>query len=135
VTDEQPSRWEDLVFDDQGRLVDVNGPLEYVDFGRPPPVTWVAVMDVPEAFGRRAATLNSQGPTYDLRIASEVFEDAGGWYVHLVGDDQWWEWVKKSQEFRSARPPHAVCWPARYVWVEDHEPWADERDVDPRSQG
>src|SRR4051794_9959159 len=115
VTDKQPSRWEDLAFDDQGRLVDLNGPLEYVDFGPPPPVGWVPVMDLPDAFGRRAATLHSQGPTYDLRVASEVFEDAGGWYVHLVGDDQWWEWLKQPQDSRPARPPHAVCWPARYV--------------------
>jgi hypothetical protein len=134
MTDEQPSRWEDLAFDDQGRLVDLNGPLEFVDFGPPPPITWIPVMDLAAVFGRRAATLNSQGPTYDLRIASEAFEDAGGWYIHLVGDDQWWDWLKQSQDTRPARPPHAVCWPARYVWIEIHQPWTGTgTDPHPRS--
>jgi hypothetical protein len=62
-------------------------------------------MDLPDAFGRRAATLNSQGPAYDLRIASEVFEDAGGWYVHLVGEDQWWDWRKHPQDAKPRDQP------------------------------
>ena len=118
VTEERPSRWDDLVFDENGRLVDVNGPLEYVDFGPPEPIQWVSVMDVPDAFGRRAATRNAFGVRYDLRIASDAFEDAGGWYVHLVGEDQWWEWQGLAQADRPDRPARAVCWPARYVWAE-----------------
>ncbi|MBA8793671.1 hypothetical protein FHX74_001276 [Friedmanniella endophytica] len=107
-----------MSFDDNGRLVDVNGPLEYVDFGPPPPIEWVSVIDAPDAFGRRGATRNGSGIRYGLRIASEVFEDAGGWYVHLVGEDQWWWWIGQSADERPARPSHAICWPARYVWLE-----------------
>ena len=115
---EHESRWEDLTFDESGRLVDLAGPVEFLAFGPPPPVTWVAVMDLAEVFGRRAAVLDSRGPVYDLRIASEAFEDAGGWYLHLVGEDQWWEWLNEREDRRSQRPSHATCWPTRYVWVE-----------------
>jgi hypothetical protein len=116
---ERESRWEDLTFDDDGRLVDLNGPVEFAAFGPPPAISWTAVMDLPEVFGRRAATMNSRGPIYDLRVASEVFEDAGGWYVHLVGEDQWWEWLAIPESRRPHRPGRAVCWPTRYVWIED----------------
>lgn len=122
MTDRE-SRWEDLTFDEAGRLVDLGGPVEFVAFGPPPPVTWVAVMDLAEVFGRRAAVLNSRGPVYDLRIASEAFEDAGGWYLHLVGEDQWWDWLRIPEDERPDRPARAVCWPTRYVWVENHPPW------------
>jgi hypothetical protein len=119
MTDEgKPSRWEDLTFDESGRLIDLNGPVEFAQVGPPPPITWIPVMDVPEAFGRRAATMTSHRPTYDLRIASNVFQDSGGWYVHLVGEDQWWDWLGTPKMRRPGRPGRAVCWPARYVWVE-----------------
>jgi hypothetical protein len=115
---ERASRWEDLSFDEEGRLIDVAGPLEFANFGPPPPITWTPVMDVADALGRRAAAVNSRGPIYDLRLASEVFEDAGGWYVHLVGEDQWWDWLTIPASSRPDRPARAVCWPTRYVWVE-----------------
>jgi hypothetical protein len=119
MTDEgKPSRWEDLTFDKDGRLIDLNGPVEFAHVGPPPDITWVAVMDVPGAFGRRAATMTGHGPTYDLRLASNVFEDSGGWYVHLVGEDQWWGWLSIPEDRRPGRPGKAVCWPTRYVWVE-----------------
>ncbi len=117
---DRASKWEDLVFDQKGRLVDLAGPLEFVNFGPPPPVTWVPVMDVGGAFGRRVAVVNSQGPIYDLRLASDVFEDAGGWYVHVIGEDQWWDWVSIPESERPARPARAVCLRAGYVWVEVH---------------
>jgi hypothetical protein len=119
MTDEgKPSRWEDLTFDKDGRLIDLNGPVEFAHVGPPPDITWIAVMDVPDAFGRRAATMTGHGPTYDLRLASNVFEDSGGWYVHLVGEDQWWDWLSIAENRRPQRPGKAVCWPTRYVWVE-----------------
>jgi hypothetical protein len=121
---ERGSKWEDLAFDENGRLIDTAGPVEFVYFGPPPPVTWVAVMDLTEVFGCRAATLDSRGPTYDLRLASEAFEDGGGWYIHLVGEDQWWDWLSTPESIRPARPPRAVCWPTRHVWVETHGTWA-----------
>jgi len=122
---EPASKWENLTFDREGRLVDLGGPLEFVDFGPPPPVVWVPVMDFGNAFGQRVALLNSNGPVYGLRVASEVFEDAGGWYVHLVGEDQWWEWASLPADQRAQRPPRAVCVQARHVWVEKHLPWTD----------
>lgn len=115
---ERPSRWEDLTFDEVGRLVDLNGPVEFTSFDPPPPITWTPVSDLVQVFGRRAAVVNSKGPIYDLRLASEVFDDAGGSYVHLVGDDQWWDWLSVPAKQRPSRPPKAVCWPTRYVWVE-----------------
>ena len=121
---EPGSKWENLAFDEDGRLMDLGGPLEFVDFGPPPPVVWVAVMDFGNAFGQRVALLNSNGPVYGLRVASEVFEDAGGWYVHVVGEDQWWDWVSLTEDRRPPRPAPAVCVPARHVWVEAHERWA-----------
>jgi hypothetical protein len=115
---ERPSRWEDSAFDKDGRLIDLNGLVEFRAFGPPPPITFTPVMDLPEVFGKRAAIMNSEGPTYDLRIASEVFEDAGGWYVHLIGEDQWWAWLDTPEASRPERPPKAVCWATRYVWIE-----------------
>lgn len=115
---EHGSRWEDMAFDENGRLIDLNGPVEFVDFGPPPPITWTPVMDLPEVFGRRAATMNSDGPAYDLRVASAMFKDGGGWHVHLVREDQWWDWLKVPEDQRPQRPTRAVCWPARYVWAE-----------------
>jgi hypothetical protein len=118
-----PSRWEDLTFDEAGRLVDLNGPVEFASFGPPPLITWTPVMDLIEVFGCRAAAVNSKGPVYDLRLASEVFEDAGGWYVHVVGEDQWWAWLSMPADQRPNRPPRGVCWPTRYVWVESRGVW------------
>ena len=128
---EHGSRWEDLTFDANGRLVDLAGAVEFVDFGPPPPITWVSVRDVPDAFGRRAATFNSVGAVYDLRVASDVFEDAGGWYVHLIGEDQWWDWLSEPAATRPDRPTRAVCWPTRYVWVEerDRRPGSDDAPI------
>lgn len=80
-------------------------------------------MDLGEVFGRRAAVVNSRRSTHDLRLASEVFEDAGGWYIHLVGENQWWDWLAVREADRPARPRRAVCWPTRYVWVETHPVW------------
>lgn len=119
---ERSSKWENLVFDPDGRLIDLGGPLEFVDFGPPPPMVWVAVMDFGDAFGHRVAVVSGK-PTYGLRLASDVFEDAGGWYVHVIGEDQWWDWVSIPEDRRPSRPPRAVCVPARYVWVEVHGPW------------
>ncbi|HET9872960.1 MAG TPA: hypothetical protein VFP89_10250 [Propionibacteriaceae bacterium] len=121
---EPASKWENLAFDSTGRLVDLGGPLEFVDFGPPPAVSWVPAMDFGEVFGRRAAVVFASGPVYDLRLASDVFEDAGGWYVHVVGEHQWWEWASVRHEERPRRPPRAVCWPARYVWVEQRGTWS-----------
>lgn len=120
------SRWEDLAFDESGRLVDLNGPVEFVEFGPPAPITWVAVDDVVEPFGRRSAVMNSRGPQYDLRVVSDVFEDAGGRYVHVAGEDQWWAWVAEPDRARPDRPSRAVCWPSRYVWVEARGGVADD---------
>jgi len=117
------SKWENLAIDDQGRLIDLGGPLEFADFGPPPPVTWVPVMDLAEVFSLRAAAVNSRGPIYDLRLVSEVFEDAGGWYVHLVPEWRWWDWVAIPEDQRPPRPTRAVCWPTRRVWVEAHAHW------------
>ena len=121
---EQASDWDNLAFDESGRLIDLAGAVEFASFGPPPAVTWVPVMDLGEVFGRRAAVVNSRGPTYDLRLASEVFGDAGGWYIHLVGEDQWWDWLAVPEADRPARPPRAVCWPTRYVWVEMRPSWS-----------
>lgn len=115
---EPGSRWEDLVFDESGRLVDLSGPAEFVAFGPPPDITWASVMDLTVVLGRRAAVRNSRGPIYDLRLASEAFEDGGGWYVHVVGEDQWWDWLSTPTDRRPHRPSRAVCWPTRYVWAE-----------------
>lgn len=120
---ERASKWENLAFDKTGRLIDLGGPLEFLDFGPPPPVVWVPVMDFGNAFGQRVAVLNSAGPGYGFRLASEVFDDAGGWYVHVVGEDQWWAWLDTPEDQRPPRPARATCWPARFVWVETHAPW------------
>lgn len=120
---ERASSWDDLAFDEHGRLIDLAGPVEFVPFGPPPPITWTAIMDLPDAFGRRAAGVNSRGPVYGLRVASAVFPDAGGWYVHLVGEDQWWDWLALPDDRRPERPPRAVCWTTRYVWIETHAAW------------
>ena len=112
------SRWEDLVFDESGRLVDLNAPVELVEFGPPPTISWTSVVDLAGVFGRRAGVMNSRGPQFDLRIVSEVFEDAGGTYVHVAGEDQWWAWLSAPETDRPERPLRAVCWPTRYVWVE-----------------
>lgn len=120
---EHGSQWDNLAFDDKDRLVDLAGPLEFVEFGPPPPVVWVPVMDLAEVFGRRVAVVKALGPTYDLRLASDVFEDAGGWYAHVIGEDQWWEWVAIAEGDRPARPSRAVCVQARYIWVEVHTSW------------
>lgn len=125
---EPASRWENLAFDARDRLVDLGGPLEFVDFGPPPPVAWVPVMDLGHVFGRRVAVVKAAGPTYDLRLASDVFEDAGGWYAHVIGEDQWWEWVALPESERPARPAPAVCVQARYIWVEVHAPWTPPAD-------
>ena len=117
---ERASKWENLVFDKDGRLIDLGGPLEFVDYGPPPPVIWVPVMDFGNAFGKRVALMSSESPIYGLRLASEVFEDAGGWYVHIIGEDQWWAWLDIPEDQRPLRPARAICRRAQDVWVETH---------------
>lgn len=120
---ERASKWENLVIDNDGRLIDLGGPLEFIDYGPPPPVVWVPVMDFGNAFGQRVVLMNWKRPVYGLRLASNAFEDAGGWYVHIVGEDQWWAWLDIPEEGRPPRPARALCHRAQNVWVETHAPW------------
>lgn len=120
---ERASKWENLVIDNDGRLIDLGGPLEFIDYGPPPPVVWVPVMDFGNAFGQRVVLMNWKNPVYGLRLASDAFEDAGGWYVHVVGEDQWWAWLDIPEEERPPRPARALCRRAQNVWVETYAPW------------
>lgn len=47
--------------------------------------------------------------------ASDVFTEADGrTYVHVVSEQQWWEWTLAEGE-KSERCPRARCWPTYLV--------------------
>lgn len=109
--------WSGLAFDAQGNLVDTSQPVEVMTYGPPPPVRWVQPADMASTTGLRCALSTRDGVRYDLRCASEVFEDSGGLYVHVVSEAQWYRWLEVDEAHRPPMIPRATCIPARHVWV------------------
>lgn len=106
--------------DGEGRLVELGAGVEFVTFGRPAPIDWQSVDDVPAPiFGRRVAVSAHDGVVYDLRAASEVYEQGNDWWVNVVTEQRWWEWARTDD--RPERPPRAVPWPSRYIWIESRQ--------------
>lgn len=110
--------WSGLVFDGDGRLVDLNAAAEVVTYGPPPPVRWLPASDLPAVFGRRACHMKASGPVYDLRCASEVYESNGGLYVNVTLEAQWYAWLDLDQGSRPELIPRATAMSARHVWIE-----------------
>lgn len=111
--------WDNLAFDGHGNLYDLSGEFSIETYGSPPPVEWVAVLDLPPpVFGRRLCVMTPSGPHYDQRAASEVYEESGGFWINLVGDAQWWAWNDLPADRRPPRIPRAVPWRTQHVWAE-----------------
>lgn len=108
--------WDSLAFDAHGNLVDLSAPVTAETWGPPPPIGWTPIEDLADIFGRRLCLMTRSGPIYDHRAASEVYESAGGWFVNVVAERQWWAWVSDDQ--RPPRIPRAVAWHTRHVWIE-----------------
>ena len=108
----------DWVFDGHGNLYDLGQPQEVESYGPPPSLRWVSSSDLPQIFGMRCAFAGRHRVVYDLRCASEVFEDSGGLYVNVVDEAQWYRWLEADDDRRPERIPRANCVGARHVWIE-----------------
>lgn len=105
-------------FDGHGKLYDLSQPMEVETYGPPPTLRWVAPVDLPQILGLRCARAGRRRVVYDLRCASEVFEDAGGLYVNVVDEAQWYRWLEVDDSRRPERIPRATCVGARHLWIE-----------------
>jgi len=108
----------DWVFDGHGNLYDVSQPQDVETYGPPPVLRWLSPVDLPQIFGLRCARAGRQRVVYDLRCASEVFEDSGGLYVNVVDEAQWYRWLEVDEDRRPERIPRATCVGARHLWIE-----------------
>lgn len=109
-------------FDGFGHLYDLGQPMEVETYGPPPPLRWVAPVDLPQIFGMPCAVAGRLLVVYKQRCASEVFESNGGLYVNVVDEDQWYRWLEVPEERRPERIPRASCTPTRHVWIEVADP-------------
>jgi hypothetical protein len=105
-------------FDGRGNLFDLGRPTEIETYGPPPPLRWMSPVDLPQIVGLRCAVAGRRRVVYDLRCASEVFEDSGGLFVNVVDEDQWYRWLNVDDSRRPERIPRATCVGARHVWIE-----------------
>lgn len=108
----------DWAFDGHGNLYDLSQPTEIETYGPPPALRWVSAEDLPQIYGRRCARAGRRGVVYDLRCASEVFEDSGGLFVNVVEESQWYGWLGLDENRRPERIPRAICVGARHLWIE-----------------
>lgn len=108
-----------LEFDAWGNLIDLIQSPEVMMFGPPPAVGWLDPLDLPTVFGRRCALANRDQITYDLRCASEVYQSAGGQYLNVVSEDQWYRWHEMSPQTRPERVPRATSIATKHLWIED----------------
>ena len=118
IGDPSGDDWSGIAFDAEGRLVDLAAPTEVVTYGPPPPMRWVPAGEVPHVLGRRACHVRPDGPVYDLRCSSEVFESNGGLYLDVVSEAQWYRWLDLDEDHRPEHIPRAVCIAARHIWIE-----------------
>ncbi|GAA3689436.1 hypothetical protein GCM10022204_00150 [Microlunatus aurantiacus] len=111
----------DWVFDGHGNLFDLSQAQEVETYGPPPILRWLSSSDLPQVLGLRCAFAGRNRIVYDLRCASEVFEDSGGLYVNVVDEAQWYRWLDVDDSRRPERIPRATCVGARHVWIEVSE--------------
>lgn len=117
------SEFDSLSFDGHGNLIDLSDP-KVSGWGPPPEVTWLNVLDVSGTlFGRRVCHMTPDGPHFDCRAASEVFEEAGDFHINVVAEAQWYWWLDQPEDSRTPRPPYATPLDARTVWVAHVAPW------------
>lgn len=114
----ESSEGPDWAFDGHGNLYDLSQPTEIETYGPPPDLRWVAPLDLPQIFGLRCARAGRRSVVYDLRCASEVFEDSGGLFVNVVDESQWYRWLDVPESRRPERIPRATCVGARHLWIE-----------------
>lgn len=111
--------FEHLVVTPRGRVVDLSEGPGVTDFGPPPAMRWVNVVDVPPPIMGAAVTLmNSGTPAINRRAASEVFESDGGLYIRVVAEPLWWAWVETPPEKRTAWPARSRVVRAVHVWTQ-----------------
>jgi hypothetical protein len=87
----------------------------------PGPITPVHILDVPPAVrGRRLISVDPEsGRTrYDLRAASDVFEDSEGQWVKVVEEWRYFVWLVMSETSRPAVCPRAKAYPLVNLWVD-----------------
>ena len=109
-----------LQFDAFGRLVDLDE-MEVERYSAPPPVRWVPVDDLPYVQGMRVAINSRKGPVYDLRAATEVFDDGSGRFVNVVEEWRFFSWHHMPPAERPPLVPRATCLPTRLVWAEVYD--------------
>jgi hypothetical protein len=109
---------QDWAFDGHGNLYELGGAQEVEAYGPPPVLRWQSASDLPQIFGLRCALAGRHRVVYDLRCASEIFEDSGGLYVNVVDEAQWYRWLEVDDDRRPERIPRATCVGARHIWIE-----------------
>lgn len=106
-------------FDADGYLRDLSG-ARRKSYGSPPrPGRPLPVLDVPVVLGRRVVLMTAEGPIYDHRAVSEVYQDDSGTWINVATEEAWYAWRAADPETRPALgPPGARAWAAVNVYAE-----------------
>lgn len=120
------TEWSDLAFDAHGQLVDVTQKREP---GPPPDLTWTNLelfaLTEPKVFGRVVCLSDGRGRFEEwLVVASELFTDAAGTWVHVVPFRRFSEWGHIPAKDRPPAPAPARAVAAKQVWVLHEKPAA-----------
>lgn len=118
------------VFDGHGRLVELGSGKGVQSYGPPEPTRWVSVDDLASVIGLPVADCGPEDTAYDLRAASEVYEEGGSRWVNIVHQAQWWEWIGTPIGERPEHCPRAVARRSVHVWVEVRTPAPTRVDPD-----
>lgn len=82
-------------------------------FGRPPVREPRRVTEVPAVRGKRVILSRPYGFVYDMRAASEVYQDDDGRrVVDVVSEEHWFRWMF------AGHVPVRATYDARVVWAE-----------------
>jgi hypothetical protein len=85
----------------------------YPYFGVPPTRQPRPAADEPALKGKRVILSTPEGFVYDMRAASEVYQDGGGGNViDIVAEGAWFRWI-----YTQVRPSPRT-FPHHLVWVE-----------------
>lgn len=115
--------WDDIAFDARGELVDVTQRREP---GPPPDTTWTRLdmwaLTGDPIFGKVVAVSDHRGIEYNLVVASEIFTDTTGAWVHLVDYERFCQWGRIPPKTRPRTPTPARAVLAKHVWVGHDRP-------------
>jgi hypothetical protein len=108
----------ELAVDGHGRLVNITDWRE-ARAPKPPPVDLVHISDVGSVLGKRLVYASQNGRVrYNLRAASEVYEDTEGRWVRLALEHDYFRWINTPESERSRWCPNCKAMSLVNLWVD-----------------